>query len=159
MAKNAPVEPLEKETGTEFTLIPEQVATLRKGFLALRDFRHISIPSMRAMHDNYRVIQNLIKTKMTPEEELIGNISNALYGEEAHLLTPEERVSKRAELDKISKSYATKGFKVTLHTIPESEFTKALENPENFTKRQFQEVGEVDTLVSYFDLCSEGIIV
>jgi hypothetical protein len=72
--KEAPVVPLNKESGIQFFLTPEQVGTLRKGCLALRDFRQISVSSMRAMHDNYRVLQNLVKTELAPEEELIGAV-------------------------------------------------------------------------------------
>lgn len=155
----APIVPLNSNEGTKFSLTPEQIVLLRNGSLAFRDFRHLSIESMRAMHSNNRILSRLIEEELLPEEELQANINNLLYGPPGEKLDIQERERKREELTEMNKAYKKKKFSVVLHTVPAEEFQKALEDPEaNFPKRDFQRIGQVDSLVAYFDLLAEGLI-
>lgn len=156
--REAPVVPL--NGGTEFNLTPEQVGLLRNGCLALRDFRHISVESMRAMHHNHRTLTKLIENEMSSDEETLSTAHNILYGPEAGQISQEEREKKRAELTQMNKEYRKKVFTTYLHTIEATQFAKALEDTEaNFPKRDFQGIGQIDLLIAYFDLAAEGLIV
>lgn len=151
--------PIMKPTGeqVELKLRIAQINTISEACTALRDFRSCGIENMRRLHFNSKLLKDLVQS-LSIEVDVIRDLNQVVYGPEAYKLTPEELNTRTKELRDADRAYGAKEHKVKLFTIPNSVFEEALKDETKFTKKMISQV-EVDTLMAYYDLCLEGIII
>jgi len=141
----------------EFSFKVSELVNVKRACQALQDFRHCGIENMRRFHANRKLLAGILETLGT-EEEVLRDMHMLVYGPESAKLSTEELATRTKEYNVANKKFITEDHIVGLYTIPNSVFEEPLKDEAKFPKKPIDNI-EVDTLIAYMDLCSEGIIV
>lgn len=159
-SKEAPITKPEGES-LEFSFKVTEVVTMKNACMALRDFRHCGLVTMRTLFYNNRLLQDLMD-QIAPEEEVLQELRMTVYGPEAAKLEPEELEKKRKELKDGQANFNKADHIIKLFTVSKADFQSSLNNLDNFDKKVIyqgqQNQTEIDRLTAYMDLEAEGII-
>ncbi len=144
----------------EFVFKVAELITVKTACLALRDFRAIGIENMRRLHANNKLIENLIGTEeIASEEQVIRDLQSIVYSSEASKMSSTDLSARTKELQKANQDYANKEHSIKLYTVSNAVFEESLKDESKFPKKMINQNQEVDTLIAYMDLCTEGIII
>jgi len=153
--KEAPLA-MPAEGKVEFSFRASELVNIKQACQALRDFRHCGIDNMRKFHANNKLLATALE-EVSDEEEVLRDLHTIIYGPEASKLSPEELAARTKEFKKANKEYGVREYSIHLYTVPNSVFEPHLADESKFPKKTINNT-EIDTLVAYLDLCSEGII-
>lgn len=158
--KEAPISRPEGEK-VEFSFNVVRLVDIKNSCLALRDFRHCGLPSMRLLFYNNKLLQELMDD-LSGEEEILQALRQTVYGAEAATMDPKELELKRKELTEAQKKFNTTEHIVKLYVVSKDEFKSSLNNLDQFGKKLIyagqQNQQEIDTLSAYMELEIEGVI-